>query len=159
MFIYLFTLCKLDDCAFRDTLLNGTSEIVPAGIMYFPMNLNKKTIKQDVSIDSYEVDAIERRAINEKIARSGFFLNNIDILLAQDKTLDGKILPSRDENSDSFLSIEEFNDIYTELESTIDKIGTELLSGSANAIPVKKGQKSPCKYCDHASVCRSRRRI
>ena len=158
MFIYLFTLCKLNDCKFKQAILGDTSEIIPAGIMYFPMNLNKKTIKQDVCIESDTVDVIEKQAINERVARSGFFLDNIDILYAQDKALDGKILPLRSENEESYLSIEEFNDIYSELENTISQIGSELLCGSASASPIKIGQKSPCKYCDHASVCRSRRR-
>lgn len=159
MFIYLFTLCKLGDCSFKERLLNGTSEIVPAGIMYFPMNMGKKTIPHDVNLEGGEVDAIERRAINEKIARSGFFLDNIDILLAQDKEMAGKILPSKEKNKGSYLSLEQFEEIYTILNDTIDSIGTELLSGNASAKPIKIGQKIPCKYCEHKAFCRSKGRI
>ncbi len=159
MFIYLFTLCKLGDCEFRSKLLGDTTELIPAGIMYFPMNMGKKTIKHDVDLDGGEVDDIERRAINERIARCGFFLDNIEILLAQDKELDGKILPHREKNKDSYLSIGQFDEIFQILQGTITEIGQELLSGNASAKPIKIGQKSPCKYCEHKAFCRSKERM
>ena len=79
--------------------------------------------------------------------------------LAQDKELDGKILPSRDKEKGSFLSIGQFNEIFEILQGTITEIGKEILSGNASAKPIKIGQKSPCKYCEHRAFCRSKERI
>ena len=49
--------------------------------------------------------------------------------------------------------MKDFEDIYSELEATIEKIGSEILSGDASAIPVKV-KRHPCEYCDYYSVCR-----
>ena len=157
LFIYLFTLCKISDGEFKDKLLAGTSEIKPAGIMYFPMNISKKNVDYDVDLDSKELSKIEKSTISERIERSGFFLDNITVLEAQDKDLQGKYIPDRSKHRDSYLSLEDFEDIYKELQLAIDKIGTEILSGSASSEPVKITSKhDPCIYCEHASVCRRR---
>lgn len=153
LFIYLFTICKMKDSEFKNQLMGDTTEIKPAGIMYFPMNISKKNINCDIDLESSEVDIIERNTISERIARSGFFLDNVDILEAQDKELSGKYVPSRNAHKDWFLSNQDFEDIYSELEAAIDKIGSEILSGDASAIPVKV-KRHPCEYCDYYSVCR-----
>lgn len=156
LFIYLFTLCKISDGEFKNELLGDTTEIKPAGIMYFPMNISKKNINYDVDLDSSEVDTIERNTISERITRSGFFLDNIDVLEAQDKEQSGKYVPLKDEHKDWFLSGADFEDIYNELEATIGRIGSEILSGDASAEPVKV-KTHPCEYCDYYSVCRRRK--
>ncbi len=156
LFIYLFTLCKMGDGEFKKQLLGDTTEIKPAGIMYFPMNISKKNINYDVDLESDEVDLIERNTISERIARSGFFLDNVDVLEAQDKELTGKYVPKRDEHKDWFLSNQDFEDIYSELKDAIDKIGSEILSGDASASPIKV-KSHPCEYCDYYSVCRRRK--
>ncbi len=159
LFIYLFTLCKLDSCEFKEKLLDGGQGVIkPAGIMYFPMNISKKTIDFDVDLSSPEVDGLERNAINERIERSGFFLDNIDILKAQDKSDNGEFLPDRTKGKDQYLTLEEFESIYKELEDTIYNIGSEILSGDASAVPVKiKSKPHPCDYCDNKMVCRRRK--
>ena len=123
--------------------------------MYFPMNMGKKTIRHDIDIESGEVDKIESLAINEKITRTGFFLDDVEIIASQDKS--GKYLPKK--KSDNYLTLEEFENVYNTLVKTIDQIGVELLSGTAVAEPVKVGKSSPCKYCEHEVFCRSRRRM
>lgn len=156
LFIYLFTICKLNDCEFKDTLLSGTEEIIPAGIAYFPMNMDKRVIESDIDLESSELYALERQAVADRIKRSGFFLDDIEIIKAQDKEMSGKFVSTKKAD---LISLEGFEDIYTQIAQTIDEIGTQLLSGDASAIPVKLGQKSPCKYCEHAPICRSRKRI
>ncbi len=156
LFIYLFTLCKMSDSEFKSSFLAGTNEIKPAGIMYFPMNISKKDIDYDVDLESEELKIIERNTVTERIKRSGFFLNNIDVLTAQDRDLSGKYLPNMNTDSECFLQLTDFEDIYKELESTISLIGSEILSGDAQAIP-KKITKDPCKYCEHAFICRRRK--
>ena len=156
LFIYLFTLCKMSDSEFKSKLLTSkASEIKPAGIMYFPMNIAKKDIDYDVDLASDLVEKIEQDTIIERIERSGFFLDNNEVLLAQDEMQEGKYIPKKDEHKDWFLSIEDFEDIYKELEGTINRIGAEILSGDASAVP-NKSNGNPCEYCEYASVCRRR---
>lgn len=159
MFIYLFTICKLGNCEFKNNLLNGTNEIIPAGIMYFPMNMSKKPIQRDVNIEGGELDAIEGLAINDKIARTGFFLDDVEIIALQDKDMNGRFLPDYKKNKGNYISLSKFDEIYDTLVTTVNQVGCELLSGAASANPIKVGKSSPCKYCEHKLICRSRRRI
>lgn len=156
LFIYLFTLCNMKDNEFKNKLLTEkTSEIKPAGIMYFPMNISKKSIDYDVDLESDTVDAIEHNTIVDRIELSGFFLDNNKVLKAQDEKLEGAYIPKKNEHKDWFLSPQDFDDIYKDLEATIDRIGTEILSGVASAEP-NKAKGNPCEYCDYASICRRR---
>lgn len=156
LFIYLFTICKMQNSQFKKELLTDeATNILPAGIMYFPMNIAKKSIDYDVDLDSSLADEIEERTILERIERSGFFLDKNEVLKAQDKDLDGTYIPSKDEHKDWFISLQDFDDIYSELEKTISTIGANILSGDASAEP-NKANGDPCKYCEYSSVCRRR---
>ena len=156
LFIYLFTICKLRDCEFRSKLLSGTEEIIPAGLAYFPMNMDKRKIESDIDLESSELDQLEKQTVKDKIQRSGFFLDDIEIIKAQDRELSGRFASTK---KGDLLTPEAFDSIYEQIEATINEIGTQLLSGDASAIPVKLGQKSPCTYCEHMPICRSRRRV
>ena len=48
-----------------------------------------------------------------------------------------------------------FNEIYDMLQETIVRIAESMKDGKANAIPLKKGQDAPCRYCKMKSVCRA----
>ena len=158
LFIYLFTLCRLDSCEFKNRLLADTDgKILPAGIMYFPMNISKKTVDIDMDLDSPELDELEKSTVYQRIERSGFFLDNVDIIKAQDKGEEATFLPNREKNKGNYLSLEDFESIYNELEKTVYAIGSEILSGDASASPVKiKSKPHPCDYCEHRMVCRRR---
>ncbi len=177
LFIYLFTICKLNRGSFRDKLLKGNTDlegvtkIVPAGVMYFPMNIDKKSIGYDADFGSDDVGLIERATIEEKYARSGYFLDNEAVILAQDKKRDGSILPVKEEEGSRktstktppYIPQNKFDEAFNTIESTIKAIGAELLSGDASAIPVKNPNKassnSPCAYCELKAICRRKSRV
>jgi ATP-dependent helicase/nuclease subunit B len=168
LFLYLLAICKLEKSEFRDKILmgaekklSGIKNIVPAGVMYFPMNMGKKNINYDIDFTNDNVNEKENIAIEEKIARSGYFLDEVDVISAQDKKQDGKILPRKDENPSSYIDRTKFDEIFDTIESTIKDIGNKILSGDASALPVANPNKSsktsgsPCTYCEFKSICRN----
>ena len=170
MFIYLFALCKMDDCEFKRRFLDGKTEIVPSGIMYFPLQINKGKINHDLNLDIGEIESAERQFLEEKIARSGFFVDDFDLLNAQDKKQDGSILPKKEVKVDKsgnvvpdknspYISYATLFEQFDVLKDAISQIGNEIFSGAAFAKPKKHGDKSPCKYCEFKEFCRSKERI
>ncbi|MGM9666056.1 MAG: PD-(D/E)XK nuclease family protein [Eubacteriales bacterium] len=159
MLIYLFTMCKMDDCEFKQKLMEGTSEIRPAGVLYFPMRIDKVKLESEAGISSAEnADEYEKNAVSKYVERNGIFLDDVEILKAQDKELGGKFLPkypSRSKNT--FVDAERFEEIYSSLEKTLDEIGAAVLSGDASASPLEHNGKIPCRYCENLAVCRRRK--
>ena len=157
MLIYLFTLCKMDECEFKTKLLSDSSEIRPAGILYFPMRIGKEKSDLEADLSSSEIESIEKDIINKNIKRNGVFLDDIEVLEAQEKELSGKFIPKYPSRAkDVFVSNEKFEEYYSELESIIGKIGSQMLEGQAQAVPLVRGDISPCDYCEHRAVCRRR---
>lgn len=158
LLIYLFTLCKMDEGKFKRELLGGASRICPAGVMYFPMKIGKATVKGAYDIDSDEAREAEEREVASLVKRSGIFLDDEDVLLAQDKEKSGKYVPKRTkDNSEYFVSEQGFDELYTRLESTLGRIGREMLDGNAQAKPLElKGHSVACEYCEHKPMCRRR---
>ena len=155
LFIYLFTLCKMDDCDFKKAFKKGTESIKPAGIMYFPMNISKNGVKYDVDLESDTLNDLEKEITIDRIERSGYFLDDVNVIEAQDKSGEGRFIPNKNEHKDWYKSLNDFDEIYKKLEQTINTIGTKIFSGVASAIP-DKSKKDPCEYCEHNLVCRRR---
>ncbi len=157
LLIYLFSLCKMEDCRFKEALTGGKGEIKPAGILYFPLNIGKAGMGADKDFSSAEASELEESAIASGIKRSGVFVDDMELLLAQDKELKGEFIPEYTKNKKSFLSYEEFEELFSEMERVLDKIGGELLCGDARAIPLeRRSATSPCEYCANRAVCRRR---
>jgi ATP-dependent helicase/nuclease subunit B len=157
MLIYLYSLCKMGECEFKNQLSSG-GEILPAGIMYFPLQLDKARLDKEADLDSEEAAAGEREAISEGIKRSGIYLDDVEIIRAQDSELKGRFLPKPDGRSKgSYVSLEGFEEIYNTLCNTLDDIGSAMLSGDATAKPKEENGRSPCDYCNSRAVCRRRK--
>ena len=157
MLIYLYSLCKMGECEFKNQLSSG-GEILPAGIMYFPLQLDKARLDKEADLDSEEAAVGEREAISEGIKRSGIYLDDVEIIRAQDSELKGRFLPRPDGRSkSSYVSLEGFEEIYNTLCNTLDEIGSAMLSGDATAKPKEENGRSPCDYCNSRAVCRRRK--
>ncbi len=159
LMIYLFSICKMGDCNIRYEL--GDGKLLPAGMLYFPLDID--TAKRDVEsgFGTDEALALEKRAVEDGIKRTGIFLDDIEILTAQDKELKGDYIPeypSRSKTEEVFVSLKRFEELFEEMKSTIEGIGKEILSGNASAIPLeRKNKTSPCEYCANKAVCRRRK--
>ena len=157
MLIYLFTLCKMDECEFKRKLLGNTDKAAPAGILYFPMRIGKEKSDSEADLSASDIEKTEKEIINNNIKRNGVFLDDIEVLEAQESSLSGKFIPKYPSRAkDVFISYEKFEEYYSELEGIIERIGSEMLEGSAQAVPLVKGDRSPCDYCEHRAVCRRR---
>ena len=103
----------MKDCDFKEKFMGETKEIKPAGIMYFPMNISKNSVKYDVDLDSATLDDFEKSLAIERIERSGCFLDDSSVIEAQDMSGGGRFIPSKDEHSDWYLKLQDFEDIYS----------------------------------------------
>ena len=157
MLIYLFSLCKMGDCDFKNQL-SGGGEILPGGVMYFPLQLDKTRLDKETDLDSDEAIATEKDAISSGIKRVGIYLDDVEIIRAQDSELKGRFLPKRDgRTKGSYMSYEGFEETYRSLEATLDDIGTSMLSGEAMANAKEINGRSLCDYCNNRAVCRRRK--
>lgn len=158
MLIYLFTLCKMSDKTLKEKLFGADLSIEPAGVMYFPMRLGKGRSEAVLALGSAEAIELEGKAVRELVKRNGVFLDDEEILSAQDKEMAGEFLPSKSYNKKYYLSREGFDELYNKLEATLKRIGSELFGGDATAKPLNEGDFSECKFCAHRAICRRRQR-
>lgn len=152
LFIYLFALCELRDCKFKETLLDGREELMPAGAYYLPLNIGKITEKKDLSSVS---DDVEKADFLSLVKPSGRVLDNSEIRLAQDSSVEKKFSP---ESKDSYISADAFEEMYEGMKRIISSIGTTMLSGDASVSDDYSDFSSPCKYCEMKPFCRRRQK-
>lgn len=156
LLIYLFSLCYAQpEDKKRELGASEGGEIIPAGIQYLSSNA------PSVSVESYCDDETLERLISDKFKRSGILTSDPEILRAMNHNLDKKIVSKTTEGEDgtltgkSLASREQFAQIYEMLESTVKDVAESIRGGVADAIPIRGGDKSPCRYCKMKAVCRS----
>ncbi|MGM9681029.1 MAG: PD-(D/E)XK nuclease family protein [Eubacteriales bacterium] len=159
MLIYLFSLCATDEKAFLEGVgcQNG-EELLPAGILYYVARA------PEIPADEPQVNATDRMSLLEnKIARNGLLLNDLEVLRAMDRDLEGKYIPVKltqkgvPRVSQSLATKEDFARLLDEIKEKIAEIGREMASGKACASPLQnKRVQNPCKYCDLKKLCRVR---
>ena len=156
LLIYLFSICYAQSDDKKAELgCDAGGDLIPAGIQYLSSNAPV------VSVERFcEGDEVEKMIQNE-FSRSGLLLAESDILTAMNHKLDAKIVSKIKNNDDGTLtgknivSAEGFEEIYSMLEETIVRVAQSMRDGKANAIPLKKGENAPCRYCKMKSVCRA----
>ena len=158
LLIYLYSLSKMRDCEFKKNLLKDTSEIVPAGFFYIPLNVGKVTSKNDLSSN---LDQSQRNESEEIISASAFkgrFLDDDALISAQDPSPCGIYLPSTTSKSKStyYISLEKFEELYEKMVESIISIGDNIYSGKAYASPKQVSGEDACAYCDQRAFCRRR---
>lgn len=153
LLIYLFSICNLENKEMFGCDDNGI--LIPAGIQYLSSNAPV------VSVDQYcENDEIESLIQNE-FSRTGLLTNDSDIIHAINHDLDPKIVSKIKINDDgtmigkSLVSANGFDEIYEMLSETIVRVAESMKDGIADAIPLRMGEKAPCRYCKMKSICRS----
>lgn len=158
LFIYLFTLCKKSDGELGKRLLGGASRLVPAGVLYFPMQLGRGKVDKEIDLSSPDCETAERESALSLIKRSGVFLDDERVILAQDAENTGTYIPKKTARSEKYFFDEKgFDWLYERLKEKLFKTGSELLSGNARAQAIKfKNHKSACEWCQHKAICRRR---
>ena len=153
MLLYLFTLWKNPTDKLK--YVTGGNEILPAGVLYFSARV------PDITLKAGEDKQIVIDLANEQLKRKGVLLNEPDILKAMDKDLGGKFIPVRTTTTGiskasekSLLTIDEFDELMTQVNDRIADIGKELNSGDMSAVPLKTSRHDACEYCANKPICR-----
>ena len=155
MLLYLFALCRTPNKDFAQKLgLSAEKSPTPAGIVYLSANIPV------VEAEEYDAEASVLQKAADSFKRSGLLLNDESVLLAMNHDLSPKFLAGIKRNKDGDLvgkalsSKEEFDGLYRQIEATVEKITTELLSGYADAAPTDCPEQDPCSYCHMKPICR-----
>ena len=156
LFIYLFALCKMKDCKFKQGLLMGTSEVLPAGAYYMPLKVGKTVVERDLPLNADEVRKISNDEIRKNAMPNGVFLDDENILKIQDKS--GEFFPKKTGSSKKYFTLEGFEGLYNDMEGTIKDIVCSMKNGDASAIPLKDDAFfSTCDFCENKAFCRRRK--
>lgn len=164
MLLYLFALCEDTSGDFRK-LLHTKEAPVTAGVMY--LSLTAKTASETVKPADEEASVTK---MTEKLARSGVFLGEEEILSAMEKGLRGKFISVTVTPEDtkkkkagglkatsgtSLLSLEEMGKLSRQVEDTLIGIAKEINTGKGHAKPKGGKYDSPCRYCKMKPICRT----
>ena len=144
MLLYLYSLTK--NCGTR----YGDFEAVPAGVLYTPVHRPSLSFElgEDVTSD-----------IKKEFHTNGILIDDMEVLCAMEKNLEGKFIPVRLKKDGSFYS----NSSVASLETMGKLLGCAAEVASKLAYEMKKGKiaKNPykcdinsCAFCDLAAFCR-----
>ncbi len=158
LLIYLFSLYKMKDCEFKTKLLKGTDEIIPAGFFYVPLNVGKLTTKNDLNADPNTAEQNEISEVERACAFKGRFLDDDEIIRAQDKSPNGTLLPSNDPKVKwrYYISLDKFEELHQKMVNSVVAIGNEMYGGNATAEPRVIAGKDACAFCEWRAFCRRR---
>ena len=156
LLIYLFSICKAqnDDTKTKFGCESG-GELLPAGIQY--LSSNAPTVSVDKFCDGNNIEEL----IQNEFSRSGLLNNDPDIMQAINHNLDPKIVSKFKTNDEGemigkgLVNSNGFEEIYEMLSETIISVAESMKNGKANAIPLRKGEQAPCRYCKMKAVCRA----
>ncbi len=156
LLIYLFSICRAQNDETKKAFgCEDGGELLPASIQYLSSNA------PIVSVDKFcDGDSIEELIQNE-FSRSGLLTSDPEIIQAINHKLDPKIVSKFKTNDDgeligkSLVGNDGFNEIYDMLSETIVRVAESMRDGKANAIPLRKGEGAPCRYCKMKAVCRA----
>lgn len=103
-----------------------------------------------------------KRDINDKgMAMNGLLRSDSEIVSAMDREMNGEFVPKLSftksgalkKSCTSFISSEEFSEIFDYIEKLMRDTGNAIISGDISVDPTDGRESPACKYCDFASVC------
>ena len=140
MLIYLFAIWQNGGELYKN--------VTPAGILYFQAKPTR------VSEDRYASDEVVKGKTKSAFKMSGMVLNNLDVIKAMEKDLEGVYIPAgvdkKGNVTGNVISLESFTNLKNKVNELIKEMASKLQSGEINAVPVKDG----CAYCNYKDVCR-----
>ena len=156
LLIYLFSICKAqNDIKKAELGCEEGGELLPAGIQY--LSSNAPTVSVDKFCDSDDLEKL----IQDEFSRSGLLTNDPELLRALNHNLNPKFVSKIKEGDDgamvgkNLVGEDGFEEIYEMLSETIIRVAESMKDGNANAIPLRKGENAPCRYCKMKSICRA----
>ena len=130
MLIYLYAVVRA----------GGKDDEKAAGILYMP----------------------SKRDLNDSgMAMNGLIRSDKDIVAAMDKDMQGEFVPkysitksgAMDKRCTSFVSKEDFSEIFDYIETLMKRTGNGILSGDIAVSPIDGRETPACKYCVYSAVC------
>ena len=159
LLVYMISLWKSENPAFRARLCEAGGEILPAGILYTGARI------KDATCDSPDEARDFADHLGAAVSRSGLLLDDPDVLRAMDRELSGRYIPVRVDpksgeisrgSQKSLASLERMGELVGEIGDVITRIAGDMRSGNASPRPREEGKKNrACEYCDMRAVCRS----
>lgn len=156
--LYMYTVAATDDHLLTEKLGGEPGDLLkPAGFLYVGVRPS----------DGKAVDGDDFAARNDddvrRLPKSGLLLRDEAVLRAMDPALAGEYIPVKMKKDGSFyadslktaVSEEELDTLYRTMTDTVARIGAEMRSGCADAVPMRDPSSSPCDYCAMKAVCRS----
>lgn len=141
---------------YMDAFIRSGAEAktLPGGVFYF--NLNDPTVDYDEkTLEQLDAEILHR------FKMSGLVLADTDIIQALDSEAgrSSKIIPAAitakgEAGGSSVATLDEFNDLRTQVVKKIKQLGDQMSEGNINIFPYKKGMTTGCTYCRYGAVCR-----
>ena len=135
--------------------LRGRPGALPAGALYFPV--------QDRDVDAPSPEAAEEKRLKE-VQLKGVVLAEENVLRAMDRDISPFSLPKAFNQDGSIsksaswaLPPETLRGLMDAAVKKAEEICGGIRSGAISASPSVSEQRSPCSYCEYASVCPKRR--
>lgn len=144
MLLYLYSLTK--NCGTR----YGEGEAVPAGVLYTP--IHRPTFNLELGEDSVNDE-------KKEFHTNGILIDDMDILTAMEKNLEGKFIPVKLKKDGSFYSnasvasLETMGRLLSCAADVASRLAGEIKSGKIAKNPYKCEINS-CNFCDLAPFCR-----
>lgn len=147
MLLYLYCI------AYSETKKYG-NDVIPAGVLYIPV----MRPEIDSSLSQNTADAA-RDGIKSAFKGSGVLIDDIDVLSAMEKELQGRYIPAvikRDGTLDSrskTKSSEQLNKLLEKARDVSSRLASYMISGDIRKNPYKNVMSS-CEYCSYKALCR-----
>lgn len=140
MLLYLFIIC---DNSRR--YLEDEGVLRPAGVLYHPLS--------DLVVERGQ-DTAKRL---KQMQMSGILLDDPSVVLAMEKEGGSLFIPAKLNKegipTGNVVTLHQFDLLRKTVESLLVGMANTLAEGDIAALPLQKGNQSPCTYCDYRAVC------
>ena len=158
--LYLFALCDDNQKAFKSAIeCPEDGKLIPAGAMYLSSLVKPIELFESMSPDDV------RNIAEASIGRSGFLIDDEDILLEMSRSFSKQFLCGITKNKDgavsgkASVSAEEMQALNEQMKTTISRIGNDIICGRMSPSPTSNGSELHCKNCSMKNVCRAATRF
>ncbi|NLY51765.1 MAG: hypothetical protein GX063_02525 [Firmicutes bacterium] len=156
LLVYLAALLDNAQTILPDGLGRSGLELVPAGVLYFP--LSEPIVKVDGPVD----DEILAKKLLAKYKTSGLLLADTNALELMEAGISGRseLLPvGIKQNGElykgsSAYSLEELELLVTYVKGLIQALAEAIRGGRIDIEPYRKTTTRACRYCPYTAVCR-----
>ncbi|MBO7150455.1 MAG: PD-(D/E)XK nuclease family protein, partial [Clostridia bacterium] len=157
MLLYMVSIMQSDPDFQRKLGVKEGGQVLPAGVVY--LNCLPADVKLSAESNAESVISLAKK----NIKRSGIYLSDKSILNAMEQAVGARFLPisytksgaPTQASEKALKTIEEWNELFKELEETVVSLTDAMRGGMADATPLKSGNRGSCDYCTYKPLCRN----